>query len=55
MEYEQLIPSLTVNKKAFYVTNDEYVTMEDGTGIVILPQLLVKMIRKLLKNMIYHI
>ena len=34
MEYEQLIPSLTVNKKAFYVTNDEYVTMEDGTGIV---------------------
>ena len=34
MEYEQLIPSLTVNKKAFYITNDEYVTMEDGTGIV---------------------
>ena len=34
MEYEQLIPSLTVNKKAFYVTCDEYVTMEDGTGIV---------------------
>ncbi len=33
-EYEQLIPSLTVNKKAFYVTCDNYVTMEDGTGIV---------------------
>ena len=33
-EYEQLIPSLTVDKKAFYVTCDEYVTMEDGTGIV---------------------
>ena len=32
--YEQLIPSLTVNKKAFYVTCDTYVTMEDGTGIV---------------------
>lgn len=33
-EYEQLIPSLTPNKKAFYVTVDEYVTMSDGTGIV---------------------
>ena len=32
--YEQLIPSLTVNQKAFYVTCDTYVTMEDGTGIV---------------------
>ena len=34
MEYEQLIPSLSVDKKAFYVTTDSYVTMEDGTGIV---------------------
>ncbi len=34
MEYEQLIPSLSVDKKAFYVTCDDYVTMEDGTGIV---------------------
>ena len=34
MEYEQLIPSLKVNSKAFFVTNDTYVTMEDGTGIV---------------------
>jgi len=33
-EYEQLIPSLSVDKKAFYVTCDEYVTTEDGTGIV---------------------
>lgn len=33
-EYEQLIPELKVNKKAFYVTMDTYVTMEDGTGIV---------------------
>lgn len=33
-EYEQLIPSLSVDKKAFYVTCDDYVTMEDGTGIV---------------------
>ncbi len=34
MEYEQLIPSFDVDKKAFYVTCDSYVTMEDGTGIV---------------------
>ena len=34
MEYEQLIPSLKVDKKAFFVTVDDYVTMEDGTGIV---------------------
>ena len=34
LEYEQLIPSLKVDKKAFYVTCDSYVTMEDGTGIV---------------------
>ena len=33
-EYEQLIPSLEVDKKGFYVTCDTYVTMEDGTGIV---------------------
>ncbi|MDE5539524.1 MAG: isoleucine--tRNA ligase [Bacilli bacterium] len=33
-EYEQLIPSLSVDKKAFFVTCDNYVTMEDGTGIV---------------------
>ena len=34
MEYEQLIPSLEVDKKGFYITCDNYVTMEDGTGIV---------------------
>ena len=35
-EYEQLMPILTVpeNKKSFIVTCDNYVTMEDGTGIV---------------------
>lgn len=33
-EYEQLMPFLSVNKKAFYVTCDTYVTMDDGTGIV---------------------
>jgi len=33
-EYEQLIPSLEVSGKAFFVTCDEYVTMSDGTGIV---------------------
>ena len=34
VEYEQLLPFLSVNKKGFYVTCDSYVTMEDGTGIV---------------------
>ena len=33
-EYEQLIPSIKVSEKAFFVTCDEYVTMTDGTGIV---------------------
>ena len=33
-EYEQLIPSLDVPGKAFFVTCDDYVTMTDGTGIV---------------------
>ena len=36
MEYEQLIPFIKVNedKKAFFVTLGDYVTTEDGTGIV---------------------
>ena len=34
MEYEQLIPEVKPDGKAFYVTCDNYVTMEDGTGIV---------------------
>lgn len=34
MEYEQLIPEIEVPGKAFFVTNDTYVTTEDGTGIV---------------------
>ena len=34
IEYEQLMPFLKVDTKAFFVTCDEYVTMEDGTGIV---------------------
>jgi len=33
-EYEQLIDELEVDKKAFYITCDDYVTMTDGTGIV---------------------
>ena len=33
-EYEQFLPFLKVNKKAFYITCANYVTMEDGTGIV---------------------
>ncbi|WP_422485352.1 isoleucine--tRNA ligase [Gudongella sp. DL1XJH-153] len=34
MEYEQLIPYIDVKGKAFYVTVGDYVTIEDGTGIV---------------------
>ena len=34
VEYEQFLPILSVNKKAFFVTCADYVTMEDGTGIV---------------------
>ena len=34
IEYEQFIPVLKTDKKAFYVTLADYVTMEDGTGIV---------------------
>lgn len=34
MEYDQLMPFCNVNKKAFFVTCADYVTMEDGTGIV---------------------
>lgn len=36
IEYEQLIPFVKVdeNKKAFFVTLADYVTTEDGTGIV---------------------
>ena len=33
-EYVQLMPFIKVNEKAFIITCDEYVTMEDGTGIV---------------------
>ena len=34
VEYEQLMPFMETDKKGFYVTCDNYVTMEDGTGIV---------------------
>ena len=34
LEYDQFLPFIKVKGKAFYVTCDEYVTMEDGTGIV---------------------
>ena len=34
LEYEQYMDYLSVNKKAFFVTCADYVTMEDGTGIV---------------------
>ena len=33
-EYEQLIPVLKTDKKAFFVTLADYVTTEDGTGVV---------------------
>lgn len=34
MEYEQLMPFINPDKKAFFVTCADYVTIEDGTGIV---------------------
>jgi isoleucyl-tRNA synthetase len=34
IEYHQLMPFLPADKKAFFVTNADYVTTEDGTGIV---------------------
>ncbi|MGL4605948.1 MAG: isoleucine--tRNA ligase [Eubacteriaceae bacterium] len=34
MEYEQLMPFVKPSKKAFFVTLADYVTTEDGTGIV---------------------
>ena len=34
MEYEQLLPFIKPNKKAFFVICDEYVTTDDGTGLV---------------------
>ena len=34
IEYEQLIPFIDVKDKAFYVSLADYVTTEDGTGIV---------------------
>ncbi|MEG0430405.1 MAG: isoleucine--tRNA ligase [Anaerovoracaceae bacterium] len=34
MEYEQLMPFVKADKKAFFVTCADYVTVEDGTGLV---------------------
>jgi len=34
VEYHQLMPFLNPDKKAFFVTNAEYVTTDEGTGIV---------------------
>ncbi|MDO5041528.1 MAG: isoleucine--tRNA ligase [Peptoniphilus sp.] len=34
MEYEQLLPFIQPDKKAFFLTCADYVTTEDGTGIV---------------------
>ena len=34
LEYEQLLPFAEVGKKAFYVTVADFVSTEDGTGIV---------------------
>lgn len=34
IEYEQLMPFISVDQKAFFVTCADYVTTEDGTGIV---------------------
>ncbi|WP_250672713.1 isoleucine--tRNA ligase [Paraclostridium ghonii] len=34
VEYEQLMPFVEADKKAFFITLGDYVTTEDGTGIV---------------------
>lgn len=34
VEYEQLMPFVKADKKAFFITCADYVTIEDGTGIV---------------------
>lgn len=34
MEYEQLMPFVKADKKAFFIVCADYVTVEDGTGIV---------------------
>ncbi len=34
MEYEQLLPFIQADKKAFFITCADYVTTSDGTGIV---------------------
>ena len=34
IEYEQLMPFVKADKKAFFITCMDYVTVEDGTGIV---------------------
>ena len=34
IEYEQLMPFVQVDKKAFFITCNDYVTTDDGTGIV---------------------
>ncbi len=34
VEYEQLMPFVKADKKAFFITCNDYVTTEDGTGIV---------------------
>lgn len=34
IEYEQFLPFIKTDKKAFFITLADYVTMEDGTGIV---------------------
>lgn len=34
VEYEQLMPFVTTDEKAFFITLGDYVTTEDGTGIV---------------------
>ena len=43
------------HKKAFFVYCDNYVTMEDGTGIVHIDQHLVKTMPELVENMTLHL
>ena len=53
LEYEQLMPFIKVDKKAFFVTCADYVTMEDGTGIVHIAPAFGQMTMRLVKDMIF--
>ena len=53
IEYEQLIPMIKPDKKAFYVVLADYVTTTDGTGIVHIAPAFGEDDYQVGKNMIY--